>query len=473
MRRGARDLMLLVAAKLGVGLAVLATGFRAVSDDDFARVVLSQRWAEDPRLDPTGTSWLPLPFWIHGGVMRVFGPSLDVARVTAVVLGVAAVVLLYAAGRVWWRDRRDAWWGALVGAVFPWSAYLGVATVPELPTAAATVFGIATLGATRPAVRAVGALALSAACLCRYEPWPATALFGAWTLVDLVRAPEPKERVRWFGVMALAALGPAMWLTFNAWAHGDPLHFAARVSAYQRAVGGPRSLFTYVSALAREEPELMAFGVVVAGYRSRQDEMRRRGPASRRVGLTLGGTLLALSLASLPGSAPTHHSGRAVLAVWLGLALYIAPSSRRALRGPRRRVVALAGLAVIVLGATVLRPWYARRDRFTPRTAEVAVGVATRNGPGPVLVEVVDYRFYAIEAGSGAPGRFIRDRTIDPRGPVPANAFSSPAHLRRRIVETGARAVVGTRAAIRRAELGPPVATHGDWMLVVVAGPHP
>ncbi len=53
-------------AKLVASLAVLGSGFRAVSEDDYARIVIAQRFAAAPRLDPSGTRWLPLPFWLYG-----------------------------------------------------------------------------------------------------------------------------------------------------------------------------------------------------------------------------------------------------------------------------------------------------------------------------------------------------------------------------------------------------------------------
>lgn len=460
MRPSSRDPLLLAAAKLAVSGAVLASGFRAVSDDDFARVVLAQCWAETPVLDPTGTSWLPLPFWFYGSAMTLFGRTLFVAQATAVVLGVLAVLLLYAAGRMWWPKRRDALWGAMICAVLPWSAYLGVATVPELPTAALTVFGVATLASTDARHRVLGGLALSAACLCRYEPWPATALFGLVCAVDAWR----DERPAWLLAAAIAAVGPSGWLLHNALAHGDPLHFAARVSAYKRALGGTGSFFTYLSSLCREEPELVMLAIFVAGHRSR---FGPASPASRRVALVLGGMLVALSLASLPGSAPTHHSGRAVLAVWLAMAIYVAPSLRAWLSSPRGRLVGLALAALVALGAVVLRPWYARLDRFTPRVDEVAIGDAARTAPAPVLLEVRDYRFYAIEAGSADPRRFVRERSIDPRQAIPPNAFDTPQALRRRMEETGAKAVVGT-VATTAPVLGEPVAEAGPWGLFIL-----
>lgn len=461
MRSSLRDPLVLAALKLAVSGLVLASGFRAVSDDDFARVVLAQRWAEAPALDPTGTSWLPLPFWIYGTAMKLFGTSLVVAQATAVVLGVVAVLVLYAAGRMWWPKRIDALWGAALCAVLPWSAYLGVATVPELPTAALTVFGVATLASEDARHRALGGLALTAACLCRYEPWPATALFGVVCALDSWRKKKPAPLL----AAAVAAVGPTGWLLHNAIAHGDPLHFAARVSAYKRALGGTGSFFTYLSSLCREEPELVVLALFVAGHRSRSG---KHGVATGRVALVLGGMLVALSLASLPGSAPTHHSGRAVLAVWLAMAIYVAPTLRAWLSGRHGRRVAVGLAGLVALGAVILRPWFARLDRFTPRTDEVAIGaeVAARTR-GPVLLEVVDYRFYAIEAGSGDPGRFVRERSIDPRLVVPPNAFATPAELRRRIRETDAKAAVGTTATTAPV-LGPPATEAGRWGLFIL-----
>ena len=61
-------------------MLVLALGFDHVSDDDYARVTIAQSFAHAPRLDPSGTSWLPFPFWALGSVMAVFGRSLEVAR---------------------------------------------------------------------------------------------------------------------------------------------------------------------------------------------------------------------------------------------------------------------------------------------------------------------------------------------------------------------------------------------------------
>ena len=82
-----RDLALTALAKAAIGASVLAAGFEAVSDDDYARVVIAEEWARAPRFDASGTSWLPLPFWVVGAAMRVFGRGLGTARFVSVLLG--------------------------------------------------------------------------------------------------------------------------------------------------------------------------------------------------------------------------------------------------------------------------------------------------------------------------------------------------------------------------------------------------
>ena len=135
--------LLVLGAKCVAGFAVLASGLNAISDDDFARVVIAQQWAAAPKLDPTATSWLPLPFWLNGALMAALGRSLDVARSLAFAQGLLAALLVYLAARWLLADRHTALAAGVLAAVLPWSARLGIATVPELPTAALCVLGVA------------------------------------------------------------------------------------------------------------------------------------------------------------------------------------------------------------------------------------------------------------------------------------------------------------------------------------------
>jgi len=462
-----RDFAIVLGAKALIGATVLATGFRAVSDDDYARVVLAQSFAHAPRLDPTGTSWLPFPFWLTGGAMRLVGDtSLGCARVVAFAVGLASSALILLAARLLVVERRAVLVGALAASLFPWSARLGVATVPELPTAALALFAVATLAASSGKLRVVGGAALLAASLSRYEPW---SLAGAFVFMQLfpgrLSAPTSLRARLVSAVLALA--GPLAWILHNALAHGEALHFLARVSAYKRALGGedPLAALAYPLALVREEPELWLLGGLTWIMLPRAEFAARwRGPV-----VSLVAMVGALSLAALRGGAPTHHNGRAILVVWLALAVAVGARLAGAPWSPgrSRTLVVAASLASVALGVAILRPWYARLDSMSAREAEARIGAAAARVDGPVLLEVRDFGFFAVQAGSGAPWRLLPDREIDPRAPMAGSSFTEEAALRARIGAVGARHVVG-QAAPATAWLGPPVASAGDWSLWAV-----
>lgn len=461
----AGDALVVVVAKLLVSGLVWASGFRAVSDDDFARVVLAQAWAEAPRLDPTGTSWLPLPFWVTGGAMRLAGnTSLGFARGVAVALGLVSAVLVLGAARLLARDRRAALIGALLACAFPWSARLGVAPVPELPTAALSVFAVATLVSSSGRMRVAGGFALLLAVWSRYEPWPLALAFVALQVLPGFGVPRSSVRSRVLSC-GLALFGPFAWLLHNKLAHGDALHFLARVSAYKRALGGddPSAVAAYPLALLREEPELWLVALAALAL-SRGSGLRSlRAPVC-----ALGAMVLALSLAASRGGAPTHHNGRALLAVWLALAIVVGAQLDAVLRRPGAARLGLAAVifAVVPFGAFVLRPWYARLDSMADREVETRIGARTRAlvDRGPVLLEVRDFGFFAIQAGSGSPGMFVLDRILDPRDPTRGSSFRDAASLRERLETSGARYILATETPAALV-LGEPLFGFGPWRL--------
>ncbi len=209
----ALDLGLLFAAKAALGAYVLATGFTHVSDDDYARTVIAQQFAHHPGLDPSGTSWLPFPFWVTGGAMLLFGRSLTTARAVACVLGVVSVAAPYAALRAVGCRRAIAVAGVLVAATLPWSAWLGVATVPEAPTACLIAAGAIAVTSVRGRVAA--SVALLAASLSRYEAWPVCAVFAA-ACVFAARRRGAHARGATTAAAGVSLVGPLAWMLWNA-----------------------------------------------------------------------------------------------------------------------------------------------------------------------------------------------------------------------------------------------------------------
>ena len=152
-------------------------GFTHVSDDDYARTVIAQTFAHAPQLDPSGTSWLPLPFWLDGAVMMVVGRSLAVARAIAFALGASSpLVCTPACGRC--ASRVWALVLARPSDADPVEHWLGSRPFRRAGRGLvrAALFFMATGRA-----RWAGALVLVAS-LSRYEAWPIAALVAVTCL---------------------------------------------------------------------------------------------------------------------------------------------------------------------------------------------------------------------------------------------------------------------------------------------------
>ncbi|MGA2448700.1 MAG: hypothetical protein ABTD50_08505 [Polyangiaceae bacterium] len=309
---------MLVALKLIVDAWILRQGFTHVSDDDYSRTTISELFAKTPRLDPSGTSWLPLPFWVEGGILMLFGRSLSMARAVAIALGAACIVLPRTAMRVAGMRRRVALVATATVLVLPWNAWLGVATVPDGWTGA--LAAAAVIGAlTDPSHRTAWAAALLAAALSRYETWPACAVVAAFLFTDGARAGRLRKALL---PIALCAAGPVAWMAWNAHAHGSLVHFLTRVSAFRRASGGAavplsQKLFGYPRALWADTPEVVVLGVLALLGFGLVPELRKRWG---RATLVAGAVLLFLVAGDVGDGAPTHHPARALVMTWWILA---------------------------------------------------------------------------------------------------------------------------------------------------------
>jgi hypothetical protein len=346
---------LLCACKLAIDACVLRLGFTHVSDDDYARTVISQQFAHAPRLDPSGTSWLPLPFWIAGAAMRALGRSLGAARAISVTLGAAGVVAPYAAMRSLRLPRATALAATLVGMALPWNAWLGAATVPDGWTAALIAAGA--IAMREEAARPWCAVALLAASLARYEAWAACA---ALALVCGVHALQNRgdRSARDLACALLALAGPALWMAWNAHAHGSPFHFIARVTAFRRAIGAADAplrdkLLGYPRALVADVPEAAALGACGLAGLCASRGFRERWGAAAAVALAV---LAFLVVGDLGDGAPTHHPARALGAVvWILVAMGVDAVAGAIARPPARlsqraAAIAAAGVALAWVG---------------------------------------------------------------------------------------------------------------------------
>jgi hypothetical protein len=437
------------AVKVGVSLAVLATGFRAISDDDYARLVIAQRFAESPAVDPSGTSWLPLPFWLYGGAFAVFGDGLGVARAVALFLGALAAALVVLAARLLGLPRGAALAAGILSAIFPYSAYLGAAVVPEAVASALVVLGAASL-ARSDAVRLIGALGLGAACASRYEPWAAALAFGAVTAVEAVM-----RRDRLLAASALVAVSfPLAWVLHGVFRHDDALFFVSRVAKYRAALGPDDPFFTRLlrtpSALFVSEPELVFGTLALGAFAWRASKADPHFKVMLRASLCLLALFAALVLGDALGGAPTHHGERALLAVWLWCAVLAAWFGWQLVAA--RKFAALGAAAAVSLAAfALIRPRFPR-DGFADRSAEVDIGRRARShAKGLLVVDTPDYGYFAIQASFGSPDRIRVLDDHDPRKPRAPDVLADPA-APYRLGSEGARSLIVPLTRVSAAE---------------------
>ena len=453
---------------LGAAIILLA-GFRVVSDDDFARVVIAQKFAAAPHLDPTGTSWLPLPFWIVGAAMKLFGSTLEVARVLAVIFAALAGALVTAVACKVGLTRRRALAAAALTAFMPWAMQLSVSTVPEVPAAACAAAAMIAIASSSSRLRLVAAVALLGSCLSRYDAWPVAAAFAALTVVDATRV-RGRARIELLFAAALAIVGPLGWTLWQAVVYHDAFRYLRLVRSYRQALGGApsiaRRILGYPLGLVEDMREVVGAAVlgIVAYFVSRR--RRARGlehgaiaDCSVRWGRPLG--LAALQLAVLivgdvRDGAPTHHPERALLSTATVLVFASSDAIGAMLSGERVRARRLAigiGCALALIGWISLRlhrslPWFAA----APRPREIAAGRALAAAVperARVLVDTrdfpngsIDYGYYAVLAAFGRPLDAEIDRDQDPRKPHVDSSFEDAARLRARATGIDARYVL-------------------------------
>ncbi len=426
---------LLVALKLGIDVWVLRTGFTHVSDDDYARTVIAQQFAYSPRLDPSGTSWLPLPFWIAGAWMEAFGRSLGAARAVAVLVGALGVAAPFAAMRAVGVPRAAAAGATAIAMALPWSAWLGVATVPDGWTGALVAAGA--MGMIDDRARPWAAVSLLVASLSRYEAWPVCAVFAIFCATRILRGareraagatgrPEASAR-REIACAVVALAGPALWMAWNAHAHGSALHFVARVTAFRRAIGAADvpwidKLLGYPRSLVLETPEAAVLGVCGAVALLLRDEVRRRW---RWAAASAIAVLTFLVAGDLGDGAPTHHPARALGPVWWICAGMGVDSLRAALGSMRlsrrTRTLAAAAIPAGLWALSLPSRWSAAPGLgdLEQRETQIARGLEMRAEGTPVAdITPCQFEHFALIAAWGEPER----ARVHPRTQAPLTA---------------------------------------------------
>ena len=436
VKLAALSLLLVLLARATVSTYVIRSGFRALSDDDFSRVAIAQAFVIHPSLDPSGTSWLPFPFWLYGTWLSILGASLANARILAFALGLLGAMGIWIAGRWLGLSRNASLLGAIAACTLPYAAWLGVATTPDYFNAVLLLLACCSLARGRLHFRVLGAIALFIATLCRYEAWPVALTWAAWVTIDAAR------RRHWqsFLLAAFVLSAPLCWMLHGAWHHHDALFFVKRVVTYRRALGmvtddGLPRLLSAPKHLLLDAPELWTVSLVCAAAALRRKSRPLRtswlGPS-----LAMLSVVLFLMIGDWREGSATHHVGRTLLPLWLFATLILAKAIV-ALAARSTKAMNLSGAIAIVatysFALLVLRPTFTKLDGFCPRREETELGTlaSSRLPVGKRLAICTDdYGYFAVEAAFARPGdAFVLD-SHDPRRPAANNVLASAASLR-------------------------------------------
>lgn len=439
-------LSLALAALLGLRLllqiAVYQSGFRALTADDFGRVIAAAQWALHPQGIWQGP-WLPLYTYGLGALLRVVWDLYWLPRALAAAFGLASLVWVALLTAHLFQRRRAGLLAAVLLALNPAHVWLSSVPLTEiiffslLSGAALAVVVWAHTGRPRWLVLGVGLLALASGV--RVEGWLFTVTLGAALVVTaIVRFSRGDRRAAWLRLAAAAALAivPLIWLASNWAVTRDPFYFLNVTRGFdQQWYGAAQTYRPYLQVLWRLDPlaALLLPAALVGGLAL----ARRSAPA--RWYLLLAVVPFALYAVFQRGQVqpPGNYIRYLSLFFWLtypllaGLLLW--PLSLR----PRLRPYLATALALGLLVVAVRQVQAAFQYQNDPAAPGLAVGRWLRaDGIDPsgatVLLELNYWQYLAIHTGANDLEHFLYDRPLDfaQLNSAPSLLFDQPDLLR-------------------------------------------
>ncbi len=381
--------LVLVGARVALGIGAWNPGSSALTWDDFTRVAQARAWAVDPVLVPD-LVWLPLHTWVLGSAFMLFGDFFEQSPMalaavvhTIALIASAAVVgrtamLLLSPTAVWevrvggGEPRREivtglsptsAMGGLLVFAAMlfsPWGFYLSLSGLGETLyylAVAVAFYGVVQWTRKRSlGSLVVAAIGISAGCALRYEGWWLAVSWAGVLLFTEMRTRGLRNIP--VGVWLAAGapfLVPAAWMAVNLNLTGSPIFFATESARYfLSAYGALESIrarvLYYPLSLLRSAP-LLVSGLVALLF------INRANPVVRRLGLVTGIHLVLFYATSLVSSAVGAFNERFMFAFVVALLPVLSTVPELLARIPSlniRRLVT-TGMLLVAVSLTTVR----------------------------------------------------------------------------------------------------------------------
>jgi hypothetical protein len=181
-------LLFLLIIKGAIAFWLYRLGYLEYDGDGFTRSVHAWEWLEKPRFEID--AWLPLQFWLNGGLMAIFPDLFYVPRVVNMLASCVTVINFFFIGR-WLFGRWVGYGSAAMVAIFPWEIWFGMSGMAESLTHMFLSFGVMFLVGwlqfERTPFLVLASVGFLGATALRYEAWFYSAIYAGLVLFLVYR----------------------------------------------------------------------------------------------------------------------------------------------------------------------------------------------------------------------------------------------------------------------------------------------
>lgn len=420
------ELLAILALRVALQVVLFQRGFEALTADEFARVLVSARWAADGEVFTHGP-WPPLQFYLLGTALWLHHDLVLTPRLFAGATGLCGILVIHGLGARL-GGRRAGLLAAFALAVHPSHLWISSTALSEGLYATLWMSGVLAVlsfeQTRRPAWLLAAAAAFAAGGAVRLEGWLVTALFAAYLLFDLARHRSARAPLSGLAVsavaLAIACAFPIAWTLSDAAATGVPFGFLLDIERYKVDFAAHAHAFvagaaTWLGVVVTLDP--FVFPAALAGVVLLH---LQRNP------LLVPYALLAVAPGALFLVGYRGHPDP-----WVNHVRYLSPylwallplAAYGVVGSVRGLLPAKAWRPALLAGCCALAVWQGRRALAVTNDATVAGLAVGREiarlrdpvDPGVTLLEMNGMEQLAVHAGADDVEHLIFDRALDRR----------------------------------------------------------